>query len=391
MSAQFDFLAGLDISSLSSVTQAQLMQMINQLAPLTNIGGVIFQTGTSLAATIPEGTGGSPDVTNNPRFERYIWLNTYNAAAAAPTPYYYDASSGDWSSNAVAPLSITNAEIAAAAAIVVTKLAAGTARYLVRTNGAGTSVEYVAPASIFNNGELPVASIVPAGGNGYLKTVSGAAAWVVDATERAAIQAAITSLAVSQLAAGSNGNVLTTLAGVPTWAAPATAFPSGSNLPLGALAQGGAVANDALVWNGSTWVPSTQALRTISTAVVSTTGVVSTTDAAGGNITGTIANLTHRIAHGLGAIPKSVQLNLVCTVADTGVDALFALNTELPIQSIMSAAANNNCIYSILLTNTYIYVALRTTTVHVVNMTSGGLTSLALTNTSWKVKAYAWL
>jgi hypothetical protein len=80
MAAQYDIIAGLDISSLSSVTQAQLMQMINQAAPLSNIGSVIYGSTT-------------PDVANNPRFARYVWLDT---STVPPTLKLYKTSTSSW-------------------------------------------------------------------------------------------------------------------------------------------------------------------------------------------------------------------------------------------------------------------------------------------------------
>lgn len=105
MSAQFDFLAGLDISSLASVTQAQLMQMVNQIAPLGNIGGIVAQAGTSQADSIPQGTAGSPDVSGNPRFDRYVWINTF---AKPYVLYTYNATSGNWTTSTTPNFSIGN-------------------------------------------------------------------------------------------------------------------------------------------------------------------------------------------------------------------------------------------------------------------------------------------
>jgi hypothetical protein len=378
MAAQFDFIAGLDISSLTSVTQAQLMQMINQIAPLSNIGGVIFQAGTSLNTTIAQGTGGSPDVTNNPRFVRYIWLNTYSAASAPPTAYYYDASTGDWTSTSVAAGSITNASINAAAAIAVSKLATGTARYLVRTNAAGTSVEYVAPASIFSAGEMPIAGLVPNGSNGYLKTSSGVATWVDDATERALIQSAITGLSVSQLTAGSNGAILYVAAGTPTWGAPATALAAGSNIPLGALAQGGATTRQLLQYDGSSWAPVTPSLQINATTAISASGTVSPT--------GNISNAVHTIPHSLGAIPKMVRVVLKCLSTEGG----WAVNDEVDIANSYydtGASIVPNITVGSDATNITVLIN-QTATKKLRNKTTAAV--FTPTDANWQPKAYAW-
>src|SRR5689334_24837608 len=79
MAQQNDLAAGFDVSSLSSATQAQLMAMVNQAAPLSNIGFLVVMDGLAAGAA---GTG-FPDVTNNPRFVRYIWLDT-NPSGVTP-------------------------------------------------------------------------------------------------------------------------------------------------------------------------------------------------------------------------------------------------------------------------------------------------------------------
>lgn len=79
------------------------MQMVNQLTPVPNIGGIIAQAGTSQSASIPQGTAGSPDVTGNPRFDRYIWINTF---AKPYVIYTYNATSGNWVINSTANFSL---------------------------------------------------------------------------------------------------------------------------------------------------------------------------------------------------------------------------------------------------------------------------------------------
>jgi len=78
MSAQYDFTTQLDPTSLASVTAAQLLQMFQTLTPLTNIGGVIYGSTT-------------PDIANNPRFARYLWIDTSTIGATTQaTPKYYN-------------------------------------------------------------------------------------------------------------------------------------------------------------------------------------------------------------------------------------------------------------------------------------------------------------
>jgi hypothetical protein len=389
MAAQYDFIAGLDISSLSSVTQAQLMQMINQISPISNIGGVIFQAGGSLATEITQGTLGSPDVTNNPRFARYIWLNTYDSLNSAPTPYYYNDYNSKWTSTSVAPGSIINDSINSAAAIDVTKLAPySSGRYILRTNQSHSAVEWYAPASIFASGELPVVKLEPNGSAAYLKSgaSSGPATWVTEATERAAIQAAISDLAVTQLIAGTNGNILYTTGGKPAWAAPSTVFVSGSNIPVNALSGSGAVPTQLLGWNGSAWGATTPSLQINSSLAISTVGIESTND---------IGAAVHTITHGFTAIPKMVRVVLKCLLDEggwTGANGGESPGDEVDVSGSFLNTASGTEIPNIMFgadkTNITILM-LQTATKYLRHKSTAG--QFTPTNTKWKPKVYAWL
>jgi len=393
MPAQFDLIAGLDPSSLSQLTQVQLLQIINQIAPLSHIGLVVYAVGTSLAATIPQGTLGSPSVTDNPRYARYVWLN---GMSDVPTPYYYDSNTGNWTSTTVAALSVTNAQIAANAAIAVSKLAVGTAYFVIRTNAAGTAVEYISPANLYDSIKLPIAGIAPNGANAFLKTVGGALSWQTDAAAQAAFQAAISALPVAQLAAGTNGYVISTVGGVPVWAAAGTVFGAGSNIPLTALADGGAAAGDILYWSGSAWVVATQSLQIGTSAAISTSGLVSAQDAGGAAIDGEIDNSTHRVPHGFGSTPpKLIRMVVYCK----GVDAAsgYAVGDEIdPLNWLFDNGAGSESqlfnIYSG--TDGYVYVALRTVTLANIFVQAKGAGAAAKVNvtalSNFQVKVYAW-
>jgi len=96
MASQYDLLAGLDITALSSVSQSQLLQMVNQAAPLPNIGGVIYDTIT-------------PDVASNPRFARYFWLDS---SSTPPTIKIYKTTTSSWQAFAPTGESIINTTLA---------------------------------------------------------------------------------------------------------------------------------------------------------------------------------------------------------------------------------------------------------------------------------------
>lgn len=95
----YDVISGLDISSLASVTQAQLVQMVNQIAPLSNVGFVLAFDGAAAGAA---GVG-FPDVTTNPRYVRYLWIDTQNRSAPVLKRY-----SGTYAGTPAAPTALSN-------------------------------------------------------------------------------------------------------------------------------------------------------------------------------------------------------------------------------------------------------------------------------------------
>lgn len=363
MAIQYDFNAGLDVSSLSSVTQAQLMQMVQQLAPLSNIGGILFQSTT-------------PDVANNARFARYLWLDSTTDPA---TPKYYNSGTLTWTSVAVAALSITNAEVAAAAAIAVTKLATGTARYVLRTNAAGTANEFVTPASILNSDELGVVKLTSNGGtDAYLKSTGGVTGWVSQATERAAIAASLSGVSPTILTPGSNNTLLgTNGSGVVGFAAIGSLL-SNNAIGLSLLAAGGAAASDVLKFDGANWVKITPGLRVFESHSANA-GI--TTAATG---TGLLSGAAHSFAHGLTTIPRIFRVVAYNTnaVAEAG----YNQNDEVDIFSFF-AQTGNLCIASISADTSYIYVALNDNVIEVSHKTTGVAT--AITEANWQLKVYA--
>jgi len=180
---------------------------------------------------------------------------------------------------------VTNADISGSAAIAVTKVAAGANGDVLTTlagvptwqapvtgattldgltdatvaapasgqilvnNGAGqfVNVNMSGDATISNTGALTIANGAISGGVGGKITdativaadlaagsVSGGAGGILtDATITNADISGSAAIAVAKVAAGANGNVLTTLAGVPTWAAPAGGFSTLDNVPKG--------------------------------------------------------------------------------------------------------------------------------------------------------------
>ena len=359
MSAQqYDLEPGLNISALSSATAAQLMQLVSQAAPLSNIGGIIFQSTT-------------PDVASNPRFARYIWLDSTTDPAVAK---YYNSGTSSWTAVAVAALSITNAEISASAAIAVTKLANGTARYVLRTNAAGTANEFVTPASILNSDELPVVKLTSNGGtDGYLKTVSGVTQWVSNTTERTAIQNALSSVPATVLAAGSNNTLLGTNGSGVVGFATIGSLLANNAIGLNLLAAGGGSSGDLLKFDGSNWVKATPSLRLTNSDAINS-GTLSSS---------TCATKIHAIAHNLGSAPKLVMATIVCTSAEVG----YSVGDEVSIHTLRNTSSNPTAGYCIDGTNVTIILD-DSTDLRLPNKGTGAYAGI--TEASWTPKVYAW-
>jgi hypothetical protein len=183
MSTQNDLIGGIDISSLSSVTQEQLQQLIGQAAPLSNIGFTVFQAGTGAPASNPsivQGTGGSPSITDNPRFARYIWLNSYTNP---PTPYFYDSNAGTWKVIAVSSSAIVTASfatpISALNGVPITLLKGnsaytdeGKAYYILRIAADGLAIEAVPLDTMIQSGGLVSLNSLEATGRATNKVVT---------------------------------------------------------------------------------------------------------------------------------------------------------------------------------------------------------------------------
>lgn len=343
---QHDFSPGFDPSSLVSITQAQLLQMFQQMAPLANIGGIIVMSG---------GGGISwPGVINNPRFKRYIWLDT--AVIGTTVLKVYDQSGADtyanWISSTIAGNSIFDTHINTVANIAVSKLNKGTARYVIRTNAAGTLVEYVAPSSIFNNAEIPVAQLVPHGSSGYLKTSSGVATWVSDDTVTDAVIAAMSSAdIVALIGAGA--------------------------LALSQISSGGALTHDTIYFNGTAWAKVTPNLRlTDTTKAISTTGITYTSDLSSVHV--------EALAHNLGAIPKCIRLVLQCQSPDVG----YTAGDEV-VASVLRTTAASAVAIGYVADNVNITVLVAVAATELPNKGTGVYT--AIDETKWKPKVYAWL
>jgi len=156
---------GLDLSSLPSVTQAQLMQAMSQMAPITNIGFVIWQSVT-------------PSVADNPLFARFLWADTSGGVANTILRYWDGAT---WVATSVAANSIVGSTSIIDGTITIAKMkgSEGFAGQVARVNNARDGLEYKDPEDLLSpNTVLPnVISTTGIADGWLLRVVDGIATW----------------------------------------------------------------------------------------------------------------------------------------------------------------------------------------------------------------------
>jgi hypothetical protein len=373
---QFDKVSGLDFSGLASVTAVELLQSINQLAPLANIGGVI----------VLDGSVYFPGVTANPRFKRYIWIDTQGGTAVAKI---YDQSGADtyaaWVDIAISDGSVTTAKLADLS-VTVGKIAVGTARFLLRTNAAGTAVEFVNPNSIFAAGDIEVDKLGHTGAPAsvcYLKKdAAGTKSW---ANPSFADFPAGTTLAQSQISpSATNGQVIGTVAGIAAWAHIKDLIPIGSEIPITKVDGSGAAAYQVLRKNaGNTALEyGTLPINRYYTFDAGNLGAILPSAAATGAV---------NFAHGLGAFPVLVKCVLRCINAELG----YVAGDETPFESVYDnpvADQRGRPCFS------YAYDATNVT-LFALNSAAGDRIMLrrdtgaptAMTDANWRVRIYAFV
>lgn len=372
MALQYDINAGFDPSSLSSLTAAQFLQMIQQAEPLGNIGGIIYQNT-------------APDVANNPRFKRYIWLDT-TVTTAPPVAKYYDidesagaGAAANWIAISISALSITNSEISATAEIEVSKLADGTANQVIRTDAAGTGVEWVTVSTLLAalNDAVPLTAIDDAaavGAESFLRRVGSTVVWKTFTETVTAIQAALNGVAPTVITPGTNNTVMgTNGAGV-------VGFDTIDNIlanlaiSLTKISLGGASANDILRCDGTNWVKVTPSLRLVASDTANS-GIDA--GAMGGAAIFTVPHL-------LGGVPKLVRVVCRCNTIDNG----YAVGDELELGALRIAASSFNS-SSVSTDGTNVTVTLVSAAGNDIPNKGTG-TYAVMTEASWNLIVYAW-
>lgn len=299
MSTQYDLLPGVDFNPLGGTTKAQFLQAIAQMTPLPNIGLVIVMSGTA---------GAHPDVTNNPRFIRYVWIDTQVPNACVIKIYqgtYPSDTYADWSTvtipdNSIDAGQLQNYAVTILNAAFAPKIAynqdgtgdATKANYILRLDAAGRYVEIVSFANALASQILDPAKISPGSANQVLAVsgTSGVPAWT---TLSSLISIAVNSLALNTLQYGvlaTAGFILRyktsgtyEVEAVSNDDSVSTLFPV-HTIALTKLSVTGLVTGDLIRYNGTDWAKTTPYYNIAGPALS--------------------AAVTGNVAHGLGAVPR---------------------------------------------------------------------------------------
>lgn len=391
MSQQYDVLSGKDISSQSSISQADAMQMINQAAPLSNIGLVFVGTVR-------------PDITNNPRMIRYLWLDITDPANPIFKRYIADRTvlvdaDVSWTSLGVGIGAILTSMLAARSAtggVDVAKLklnsdysaTLASAFYVLRVAANGKDLEVVSiDTAVADAGGLALNRLQTTGigAQKYLGYNAGVLAYkyLDPANDITAALGNRISIGTAIVPGTAKYLIRTNAAGTALefiQSNNADLFQDG-DIAVAKLAQGGAANGDIITWDPSNkWIKLTPNLGISNSATISVSGVVSTS---GG--TGDFTVQVHTIAHGMAVIPRIVRVVGVQTnaVADIG----YNQNDEVDI-GCFRTAVNNLHQACVCADATNITIVLATVTSELGAKTTG--VYAGIDETKWKVKAYAW-
>lgn len=229
MAAQFDLVPGFDPTGLPNVTAIQLYNMVAQAYGLPNIGGVIKQSTP-------------PDVVNNPRFKKYIWVDDTDEP---PLQKVWDEDAQDWVNNTVDVGSVNNSKISDVSILKLSLegIGAPQAGQLLRVNSTEDGIELWTLELADNSVDLSKIALINPGEDQVLQYRNGALSLqtldVIDLIPA-------NSLGVNKLASGPNNSVLATVNGVATWTNSTEAIIADDSIALDKLNDDG-VANYAVI------------------------------------------------------------------------------------------------------------------------------------------------
>lgn len=361
--AQNFFEPGLDLSSLTSVTQAQLMQALSQMSPISNVGVVIYQAVT-------------PNVTDNPIFARCIWADTSNGVDNVAFKFW---TGTDWVVGTVAEDAIDDPASIKDGTITIIKMNGneGTPRQVARIRAAGGRLEYVNPASLFNNsGELAVDNLAAeASENDYfLRVEDGTPVWkAYDPTLD------LTNVSPSVLQGGAQHSFLVTKgSGDREWSSSPLGHindlaKASDTLNVNKLTASGLSEGSLLRINGTgVWAGATPTINIFGSNYIDSAELANTVFSLGG--LQTVTTLT--------AVPKYLRVVLKCVVADGS----YAEGDEIDLSACVQAITSLPAAYQLIDGTSYVvkvgFVA--STLFRGKTLTTGAVPA----NNSWKFRTY---
>lgn len=304
MSQQYDYQAGYDPTSAEQITALQLLQLVNQIAPLDNIGGIVSQTS-------------APDVASNPRFARYLWEDT---STSPSTTKKWNGSA--WVASTVANGGV-NTDSIVDGAVIVAKLGgdgvAGHAGYILRQTANGAGFEIASLATVLNSMRVLLS---------YLDTTNvGSAGQKLFSWDGNSLAWADPSFSLGNISIGSGtANQIPAITGGSLAWQNIIDLITNNTLPINKLVSGGVADNRFLGTTGGAlqWRSSVLSVRSgaIDGAALS---------AAAGNI-----DILHGIA-GLTSAPDIVDVRLVVGTAET---AGYAIGDEVNYSSLQVFATD---------------------------------------------------
>lgn len=391
---QFDLIAGLDLEALSAPQKSELMQAINQIEPVGNIGLAIKFS--SLNGTV------WPGISNNPRFARFIWLDSFTNP---PTPKVYNGvgdTYASWEAVGLGDAAVLESHIAVDAVVLLDD--DGTNKIALRYDGAGdpTRIGYLltldsngdkvitkALADVLTSGSVPLSALAP-GTNRYFLRMSGGN-WVAELVDFAA-ELSDGSVVAAKLSSsgGSPGWFLrvnaaaTALELVSNSDITSNLFPARSIAP-NKISPGGAVSGDILRFDSDDWIAVTPSIDLTSDIAISREGIESLND---------LDTIEHIIPHGLGTLPKQFR----CVIKNISPEHGYVPNpvlgaSEVDCHNVFRSTAGTTPHegtpgISVSASASNIYVTVLPDRLGILNRASGNIE--VLTNTSWIPKVYAW-
>ena len=355
---------GFDPTSVATPSNSQLLQMVHEAQPASDVGFVIF-------ADDP------PDIVQYPVLERFLWLKT---ASGVPNGEVYYNDGASWT--LITALTLSGGDLADGS-VTLSKLSPdGNAYQIIRINAGQTAFEFIDLLDAIAAGTLPLTKLATATGANYFLRSNGSNVW------------AEVTAAVAYLTLQSSGSTLTALTskedfvtilksdGSTSWKMTVESFLSDSINQLDAITTT-VDADTVAVRQASGGLAKEVTLANLlpdkGTAGTVTNPTSITTDAKG-RVTAVSSSATAKgtrwtsaetalptvagaaglvtIAHGYsGNTPGIVQVWLKCT--DAGGNANYAQNDEIDARSVyfdLGAGDNTSNGYVIRRDTTNIYI-----------------------------------